>query len=63
MHQKRRAVIRRDLGWKRDLNTPFADVDSKFSNQGRMLGQKLIIRFESQRNTLGNTKGLCDAKI
>jgi hypothetical protein len=63
MHQKRRAVIRRDLGWKRDLNTPFADVDSKFSNQGRMLGQKLIIRFESVRNTLGNTKGLCGAEI
>jgi hypothetical protein len=40
-----------------------ADVDSKFSNQGRMLGQKLIIRFESQRNILGNTKGLCGAKI
>jgi hypothetical protein len=59
----RRAVIRRDLGWKRDLNTAFADVDSKFSDQGRMLGQKLIIRFESVRNTLGKTKGLCGAKI
>jgi len=51
------------LGLKRDLNTPFAHVDSKFSNQARMLGQKLIIRFESQRNILGNTKGLCGAKI
>jgi hypothetical protein len=35
----------------------------KFSDKGRMLGQKLIIRFESVRNTLGNTKGLCGAKI
>jgi len=28
-----------------------------------MDGQKLIIRFESVRNTLGNTKGLCGAEI
>jgi putative transposase len=47
MHQKRRAVIRRDLGWKRDLNTPFADVDSSLRDRDTSYGSEFCTRIDA----------------